>query len=132
MYEGFCEKMDSIKIERKGTESIGLKCWHCKEEHLTEDCHLITLDKKVLIGRSKLRNLDIQMKKKKKMSSKVIQEDLPFFRKIVETRKVKSPKFVRPRLNIDNYKKRGFSYLEYNIEGIQYFKKNITEKNYES
>jgi hypothetical protein len=48
----------------------------------------------------------------------MLSENLPFFRKMIDSQKVEVGKFRRPPLEIDVYKRRGFSYLEYNIEGI--------------
>jgi hypothetical protein len=59
MYEGFRERIDSICIEREDTESIELKCWHCQEYHLSEDCDRIARDKELLMNRLKLRKLNM-------------------------------------------------------------------------
>ena len=35
--------MEAILIDRKGTESIEYRCWHCSAFHLSEDCDKVSI-----------------------------------------------------------------------------------------
>lgn len=50
-------------------------------------------------------------------------EDRQFIRQARESKKVRNLK--RPPLEIDQFKRRGFSYLNYNLEGIEYYSKFV-------
>lgn len=57
IHESYYELIHKILIERTGTESIELPCYHCGDYHLSEDCNRVAIDKAKLISLVHLREV---------------------------------------------------------------------------